>query len=77
MPLVPILLGKSTPTFVLLFSQPYLALDSAQGLPAAVGSLRGRGVQLLTPSLSLLSTPAMSESLTQLLPGNSACEALG
>lgn len=56
--LVSISLGKSTPTFVLLFCQPCLALDSAQGLPAALGALDGKEVQLLPLPLLLLSTPA-------------------
>lgn len=76
-PLVSIFLGESTLTFVLLFSQPGLFLDPAQGLPAALDLLGNKGVQLLPPPLPLLSTPAMPESLTQLLPGSSACEALG
>lgn len=77
MPLVSIFLGESTPIFVLLFSQPGLFLDPAQGLPAALDLLGKKGVQFLPPPLPLLSTPAMPESLTQLLPGSSAYEALG
>lgn len=69
MPLVSIL--QTNPTFVLLFSQPRFALDPAQGLPGTLGPLGEKGVQLLPPPLPL------PESLTLLLPGNSAYEALG
>lgn len=48
-------------------------------LPAALGPLRGKGVQLRPPPLPLCIIPAVPESLTQLLPGSSgpSCEALG
>lgn len=44
--MVSIPLNKSNPTFVLLFGLPCPALDAAQGLPAALGPLGGKGLQL-------------------------------
>lgn len=66
------------PSFVLLFCQPCPALGLVQGLPDTIGPLGGgEGVPLLPLPCFCFAPLLMPESLTQLLPSNSALRPLG